>query len=227
MGRESLWLRGFVETNADKPFARSNDSLIADANVERIWEGTTNTLALDVVRVIIKSRGEAIVSLTDVRSKILSEHRNITKNNHIFSSKQWANQIISSTPHSLDIGSARQLLNSRLSLLSLASKQYLLPSPHTPDPRLARPFLYLIGYIASTISLLEQALWSAATKGEEGDAEVDRNLVRRWCEVGGVVDTERTVERLLSVGEGEGERERRREWELVYGGGGAKTRSKL
>lgn len=35
-------------------------TLIASANVERIWEGTTNTLALDVVRVISGSNGKAV-----------------------------------------------------------------------------------------------------------------------------------------------------------------------
>lgn len=40
--------------------------LLADASVETIWEGTTNTLALDVVRVLVKTRGAAVKALIDV-----------------------------------------------------------------------------------------------------------------------------------------------------------------
>ena len=41
-------------------------TLIAGANVERIWEGTTSTLALDVVRVISGSKGQAIDAFIQV-----------------------------------------------------------------------------------------------------------------------------------------------------------------
>ena len=45
--------------------------LISDCTVEKIWEGTTNVLALDVVRVILKSRGRAVEEFIKVH---LSHH---------------------------------------------------------------------------------------------------------------------------------------------------------
>lgn len=45
-------------------------TLIAGANVERIWEGTSSTLALDVVRVISGSKGEAVNAFVQVSISI-------------------------------------------------------------------------------------------------------------------------------------------------------------
>ncbi|KAM0752883.1 acyl-CoA dehydrogenase/oxidase C-terminal [Meredithblackwellia eburnea MCA 4105] len=46
--------------------------LLQDTAVEKIWEGTTNVLALDVIRVITKSNGEALKHFADWANSIIS-----------------------------------------------------------------------------------------------------------------------------------------------------------
>lgn len=64
----------FFEFAGGQGYMEENDipRLLADASVENVWEGTTNTLALDVVRVLIKSKGLAVKALADVSSDRLS-----------------------------------------------------------------------------------------------------------------------------------------------------------
>lgn len=58
---QALGGQGFMEEN-------EIGRLIQDSMVENIWEGTTQTLALDVVRVLERSKGMAAQAFTEVRS---------------------------------------------------------------------------------------------------------------------------------------------------------------
>ncbi|GAA5888670.1 hypothetical protein JCM6882_009043 [Rhodosporidiobolus microsporus] len=194
---EALGGQGYMTENQ---FGR----LIADANVERIWEGTTSVLALDVVRVITQSRGAAIEAFT-----------------------AWAHTVLSSAGALHSSVTLSRLLEERLSLLTTVS-QCFLSSSSSPDPRLTRPLLFLLGSLASTLHLLEQAVWSVVEKRPEGEAEVDAWVVKRWAEDARVRETVRVLEGLLSEGGAEARREMGMERALLYGlEKGKKATSKL
>ncbi|BGP33463.1 hypothetical protein JCM10296v2_005265 [Rhodotorula toruloides] len=180
---EGLGGQGYMVENQ---FAR----LIADANVERIWEGTTSILALDVVRVAVQTKGEAIKEFIS-----------------------WTNQVLSITASSLpSLSNTFSTLKSRLDLLDLATRTLLTPPL---DLRLPRPLLFLIGYLASSLHLLEQAAWSASHDRRE--AAMDAWVVERWVGDMGAREIERKVREAVEMKGEEREREMRREREVVYG----------
>ncbi|GAA5871997.1 hypothetical protein JCM16303_000939 [Sporobolomyces ruberrimus] len=175
----SLGGQGYMVENQ---FAR----LIADANVERIWEGTTSVLSLDVVRVILQSKGTAIKSFVD-----------------------WARSILDTAE---GIESSPASTRRRLNLLEQATRRY---ASKTADPRLSRPILFLLGYIASTVYLIEQAQWSASNGRPE--AEPDRWIVAEWTETGGAQETVRILEKLLAESGTAARDTMDKERALVYG----------
>ncbi|KAE9393159.1 acyl-CoA dehydrogenase NM domain-like protein [Gymnopus androsaceus JB14] len=133
--------------------------LIRDGLVERIWEGTTTVLSID-----------------------------------LFTLKQfvsWCNSIILSCPSDLlkRVQEAIQLLQWRIDSLVAA---FLHPIP----PLIARPALMFMGYIASSIYLLEHATWSHI-RGEDGFA-TDAEVFRRWVYDGGFGAVERELDRTRS-----------------------------
>lgn len=107
----------------------------------------------------------------------------------------------------------QQIITTDLALLEKAAKAYFQPTP--ADLRLARPLLYLIGFLASSIHLVEQAVWSHGKQGE--DREVDRAAAERWSDNGGVREARRTIEKLLRRGDEVRKREARLDAALVYG----------
>ncbi|GAA5929976.1 uncharacterized protein JCM15063_004681 [Sporobolomyces koalae] len=177
----SLGGQGYMVENQ---FAR----IIADANVERIWEGTTSVLSLDVVRVIIQTKGQAVRDFV-----------------------AWSRSVLADASH---LAAAVEKSEARLQLLERTAQSYLEPERRKgPEPRMSRPLLFLLGYIASTTYLIEQATWST-NKGRH-EADLDRWLVSQWIEIGGSRDIETSLERLLS--ESDGKNDMARERALVYG----------
>jgi len=83
------------------------------------------------------------------------------------------------------------------------------------DPRLSRPLLFLIGYVASTIYLFEQAIWS----NQQGrpEAELDKWIVAKWVESGGVKSNVAGLKGLLKASEAEIKEGMKMERALVYG----------
>lgn len=65
------------------------------------------------------------------------------------------------------------------SALSDLSASYTPPVP----PLLPRPALFLFGYVASSLYLLEHAIWSYANSEPEAQADVE--VFRRWVVEGG------------------------------------------
>ncbi|GAA5850068.1 hypothetical protein JCM9279_004900 [Rhodotorula babjevae] len=182
---EALGGQGYMTENQ---FAR----LIADANVERIWEGTTNVLALDVVRVVTQSKGAAVEHFV-----------------------RWARSILSSAHTSLPhLSITLATLEARLALALKAAPLL------SRNPRLPRPYLFLLGFLASASYLIEQALWSAQSRRSE--AQLDAWVVERWVADGKAVEAVAAVERVLGEGEGDAREAAQRERELVYGLKGAK-----
>ncbi|GAA5914986.1 hypothetical protein JCM8208_005023 [Rhodotorula glutinis] len=182
---EALGGQGYMTENQ---FGR----LIADANVERIWEGTTNVLALDVVRVVVQTKGAAIEHFV-----------------------RWARTILSTAQTSLPtLSSTLATLEARLALASSAADRL------ASNPRLPRPFLLLVGFLASTTYLVEQALWSAHARRPE--AQLDAWVVERWVRDGKAVEAAAAVERVLGESAGEAREAAQRERELVYGAKEAK-----
>ncbi|KAL8276877.1 hypothetical protein RQP46_010705 [Phenoliferia psychrophenolica] len=143
--------------------------LIADGTVEKIWEGTTNILALDVIRVILKSKGVAIEQFI-----------------------KWCDSIFA-TASALGVASSIATLTSSLAVLASASKQFLRPTQ--PDAILGRHILFLLAYLTTSVNFLEQAVWSAKAPGE--DARGDREVFVRWIGEGEVGETVRKIRNVI------------------------------
>lgn len=97
----------------------------------------------------------------------------------------WGRAVISSTPVALHLEPALQLLSSALDLFL---KAYQHPIPEL----IPRPSLLLTGYIASSVFLLEHAIWSYSTEQEE--TVVDVEVARRWIVESGLVGIMNDVE---------------------------------
>ncbi|KAJ7643232.1 acyl-CoA dehydrogenase NM domain-like protein, partial [Mycena rosella] len=136
----ALGAQGYIEETG---FGR----LIRDALVEKIWEGTVDVMALDLIRAT--RDGYALQSFC-----------------------QWAARIISLSPDK----------SGSVALLQDVTDQ--LPSffKRTTNPLLPRSLLVLLGHIASSIYLLEHAIW-ARSHGEPS-ATVDWDRFLRWVEEG-------------------------------------------
>lgn len=65
-GLESFGGQGYIEDTGLPTFLR-------DAQVLSIWEGTTNIISLDVIRVILKSKTEALKYFSEVVNTYLQE----------------------------------------------------------------------------------------------------------------------------------------------------------
>ena len=138
--------------------------------VEKIWEGTTTVLALDLVRISRdKSTLDAFLSVCQAMT--------CARRFHLTNLRcQWAEAIISSCPSSL-LSQLRTPLTILKSALSDLSISYTHPIP----PLLPRPALFLFGYVASCLYLLEHAIWA----NSEPEGETDVEVLRRWVIEGG------------------------------------------
>ncbi|KAF7371111.1 Acyl-CoA dehydrogenase NM domain-like protein [Mycena sanguinolenta] len=121
--------------------------LIRDAMVEKIWEGTIDVMALDLIRA--------------------------TRDDYTLESFcQWAAKIIALSP----------VKSEPLLLLQGAINQ--LPSlfRKTFNPLLPRSLLILLGHVASSVYLLEHAIWSR--DHGEPSAMIDWDRFSRWVDEG-------------------------------------------
>ncbi|SGZ26196.1 BQ5605_C024g09857 [Microbotryum silenes-dioicae] len=197
---EALGGQGYMVENEIGTF-------IADCNVERIWEGTTNTLALDVVRVIHGTKGKALAAFAE-----------------------WAQSIFSQAPKKHASSIAELISDLELLGQAVALYQPAKISRAAVDPRIPRLILYLIGYIASSAHLFEQALWSASTREEQDNAELDAFAFDMWVHSGAARATSLSLRDMLEKSDEVRSGERKLEELLVYGHGGervAKLQAKL
>ncbi|XP_071485455.1 acyl-CoA dehydrogenase family member 11-like [Diadema antillarum] len=144
-GLESIGGQGYIE---DTGFP----VMLRDAQVLSIWEGTTNILSLDVLRSIMKSRGQTMSTFFGQVQTRLAPFL------------QASNQDIQETAQLIG-----QACNSLQSFVVASTNQ---------DPAYlemaARDFAYSIGRTYIGLLLLEHAGWKHAT-------EEDVSVAKRWC----------------------------------------------
>ncbi|PBK97416.1 hypothetical protein ARMGADRAFT_1009434 [Armillaria gallica] len=129
--------------------------LIRDGLVEKIWEGTPTVLSLDVVRA--------------VRDPLV-----------LLAFTTWAQSVITSCPDDLRVRILDALDTLRRSM-DCAVSAYK-PPISTLMPKYA---LILLGNIASSLFLLEHAIWSHTTNQDE--AQTDSEVFTRWVLEGGLL----------------------------------------
>ncbi|KAG5338060.1 hypothetical protein C0989_008265 [Termitomyces sp. Mn162] len=145
-------------------FGRSiMDSLVEKYVDMVIWEGTTTVLALDLARV--------------------ARDPTTTK---AFAS--WVISVISSCPSDL-----LNQLQEPLNILNHALEELTASLQKPIAPLVPRPAIILTGYVASTVFLLEHAIW-AYVSGESSH-ETDTEVVRRWIVEGGMLAATEDVKR--------------------------------
>ncbi|XP_071482238.1 acyl-CoA dehydrogenase family member 11-like [Diadema antillarum] len=144
-GLESFGGQGYIEDTGLPVFLR-------DAQVLPIWEGTTNILSLDVLRSILKSKGQTMETfVSQVQTRIAPY-------------VDAANQDLHATADA--IGQACHALQGFLSESANQDEAYINVA--------ARDFAFSISRIYIGLLLLEQAGWEHAT-------EEDVAVARRWC----------------------------------------------
>ncbi|KDQ62343.1 hypothetical protein JAAARDRAFT_203500 [Jaapia argillacea MUCL 33604] len=164
---------------------------IRDGLAEKIWEGTVTVLSLDLVR--------AAQDPTNMKAFT-----------------DWTNSIITSCPASLH-GTLEKPLNLLKAALADVSTVYSHPIP----PLLPRPALLLVAQIATSIYLLEHALWSF--NNSEIERDVDLEVFVRWVLEGGLREIIGEVNKTKTVGEEKMAMDNR----IVYGSAGAPMKPKL
>ncbi|TFK27631.1 acyl-CoA dehydrogenase domain-containing protein [Coprinopsis marcescibilis] len=139
---------------------------IRDGLVEKIWEGTVAVLALDLAR--SAQNGEVLNAFTS-----------------------WALSIIETVPISLasQLDAPIKLLQEGLKALP---KAYTLPL----HPLAPRPALIVVGYIASSIYLLEHALWAVETA--QPTSGIDVEVFKRWVLEAGLQSAQEDLERAMT-----------------------------
>ncbi|KAI0354904.1 acyl-CoA dehydrogenase NM domain-like protein [Trametes cingulata] len=165
--------------------------LIQDGLVEKIWEGTITVLSLDVLRAVEKS------AALDAFVK-------------------WADGILASCPDGLAQMLAEPLAVLRKALAALADA-YKAPV----HPLLPRPALFLFSHIASSIYMLEHAVWSVKTS--EPGSDIDVEAFKRWVLEGGLDTAMENVARTKNS------RDSRTQTDsaIVYGASGGRVGARL
>ncbi|TBU62249.1 acyl-CoA dehydrogenase/oxidase [Dichomitus squalens] len=165
--------------------------LIPDGIVEKIWEGTITVLSLDLVRAAEKS------TAMDAFVK-------------------WAHEVLQSCSRSLS-----EPLGGPLAFLRLAVDELANAYKGPIHPLLPRPALFLFCHVASSLYLLEQAIW-AVNEGEP-EAQNDVEVFRRWVLEGGLDTALENVRRTKKL-----QKDRvQSDVAIVYGSGGGRTAAKL
>ncbi|KJA16474.1 hypothetical protein HYPSUDRAFT_206963 [Hypholoma sublateritium FD-334 SS-4] len=136
---------------------------IRDALVEKIWEGTIVVLALDLTR-----------SATDPAS--------------MAAFLSWAKSTIDSCAGCIQEQSA-----SVLSILREAIDEISVAYTEPLGPLIPRPALMLVGAIASSLYLLEHAVW--AEKQSEPTKDLDAEVFRRWVLESGMEGAIKAIKR--------------------------------
>ena len=88
----------------------------------------------------------------------------------------------------------------------------LVTSLSSPSPLSPRPALFLLGYIASSVAMLEHAVWSASHRSMT-EHEVDVDTLIRWAKYGGLAATQEELSTVAAFDYKINER-------LVYGSNG-------
>lgn len=106
---------------------------------------------------------------------------------------QWARSIVASTPGVLTPG-----FEASFKLLDLAINELSTAYDAPISPLVPRPALLLVGSIASSIYLLEHAIWSHTHK--ELEADVDIEVFNRWIVQSGLEGYTEAVKKAKDAG---------------------------
>ncbi|KAH9922843.1 uncharacterized protein BXZ73DRAFT_91555 [Epithele typhae] len=118
-------------------------TLIQDGLVERIWEGTTTVLSLDLLRTVEK--GGALRAFAS-----------------------WAQVTLDSCP-----GALAEQLGGPLSLLRSAQLSLQDAYVAPVHPLMPRPALFLVAFVTSSLLMLEHVIWATTTARPEASTEVE------------------------------------------------------
>jgi hypothetical protein len=129
--------------------------LLRDAQVLAIWEGTTNVLALDVLRAI--ARDDALAPLADDVARRLAA---VTRG-ELAASAERAREALART---------------RAHAEALAAG-----APRDGAERGARGFALALGRLTAASLLLEHAEWALGHEPDRAEAAASVAAARRWC----------------------------------------------
>lgn len=181
--------------------------LLRDSIVERIWEGTQNVLALDVVRAVQRSRGQALQNFANVRPSLLAGCSSVERE------MQWATERLDSAKNVNGLGPVTQKIASGLQLLGDAFKTpSFSDSGSQLDPTTLRPVLNLLGALACALFLLEHVVWQQTV----GDTDLSEHpTLTFWVDSD---DFRNAVDEVRRLAEDQHRQERMAEQKtLVYG----------
>ena len=213
-------LKAFVATRASEGYLTLIESfggqgymeeigmgeMLRDCTVERIWEGTPAVLSLDVLRVLVQSKGQALIEFFEDTGSILSSLP-----------AKLTNEV------GADVKFLGRILRETASVLtSLDLERHM----KATDLRFSRYLLDLIMAIHGSALLLKQAAWKAedfaaskelqklaGVEANEQSLQEDVHLIRLW--IGGVdgaagfADLARLLSQLKAATTGEADRAKR------------------
>ncbi|TFY78945.1 hypothetical protein EWM64_g5065, partial [Hericium alpestre] len=162
--------------------------LVRDTMVEKIWEGTAAVLSLDLLR-SMKVEGAWDAFL------------------------EWTMIIMASVPRDL-----QEKLDGPIGFLRVAIKDLEAAYKPPMHPLVPRAALFLFSYVASSLYLLEHAVWSFVSHQAERETDVEAFI--RWVEEGGLKTVQEDIKKILTSPETRSETDKA----LVYG---KDARSKL
>ena len=129
---------------------------------------------------------------------------------------QWSNNVVNTCPPALATTLAPQL-----DLVRQAVSEYSTCYKPPMAPLVPRPAIILAGALTSSITLLEQAMWSTAQK--EPSAPADVEVFRRWVTEGDLASSLDAVWRANQAGQGR----IGLNMQLVYGSESGNVKGKL
>ncbi|KAF9403950.1 hypothetical protein BGZ94_004434 [Podila epigama] len=134
-----------------------------DVLVNTIWEGTSNVLSLDVLRVMAETKGQAMQQYTDTVRDILKA---------VKGKPQWEKSVRS--------------LETCLILIATRFTAYATKSGHAMLEASARGLTFAMADVIAGALLCEHATWSEGKANVSAlhatAANVDRVSAQRWCE---------------------------------------------
>lgn len=174
---DSLGGQGYMEENG-------LSEMLRDLTVERIWEGTPAILSLDLLRVLIQSKGLALANFVSDNLDILANLSDWVKKD----ASETINQLVSA---SHQITSSMQQVD--LKVMDQRS-----------DYRFARSLLECVMIVRAGVLLLEQAAWRGNSESRDmiNLAQLESNVAiddietaRIWVQ-GGIGDLDRNLSSL-------------------------------
>lgn len=155
--------------------------LIRDSLVEKIWEGTTTVLSLDMLRAA--KDPATLMSFTSV-----SLFPSFTLHINRDSTVQWGQDVLDSCPTVVQTQMSLPLGIVRAALTDL--KSIFVPPI---SPLMPRPALFLMAYVATSLYLLEHAIWSHNTAALEKSLDIE--VFTRWVMECGLIPALEDVKR--------------------------------